>query len=385
MTSIIRRHAGALQLVLVIAIVGSAVLLSASLKPDEREARPRAATDRVPVTVVEPAPTTFTPRVELNGVVEARTVTSIIPQVDGRVIEVSPYFRAGAAVRQGDILFRIDPSDYELAIERTLADIEFAKSELAQLEAEAAAEREVWQLSSPEREIPPLRARIPQIAAAKARLQGGEAARAAAELALSRTVVRAPFDARILDTRLDLGQVVGTTRSVGDMFATESLEIAVPVSGDELKRIGSIDNRSARITTASGDVVEGTVVRKAAALDERTRLGTLFIAGNDPSLLTLGEFVSVEINGAVEEAALRLPAAALTSRDQLWVVEGSELMARQIELLGQDGNELIVRSFDMADGVVAVPPSDARVGMPVERSQSPQWAAAGGVVGAAAK
>lgn len=385
MATIIKRHAGAFQLVFVIAVVGSAVLLSASLKPDERAAGPRATSDRTPVTVVEPAPTTFTPRVELNGVVEARTITNIIPQVDGRVIEVSPQFRPGAAVSRGDILFRIDPSDYELAVERTLADIEFARSELAQLEAEAAAEREVWQLTSPEREIPPLRARVPQIAAAKARLHSGEASRAAAELALARTVVRAPFDARILDTRLDVGQVVGTARSVGDMFAMASLEIAVPVSGDEMRRIGSIDDRSARITTPSGDVVEGTVARKAAALDERTRLGTLFITGSDPSLLTLGEFVSVEIDGAIEEAAVRLPAGALTSRDQLWVVDGAELMAREIELLGQDGDELIVRSFDMADGVVAVPPADARIGMPVERSRDPQWAAAGGVIGAAKK
>ena len=385
MAIFIKRHAGAFQLFFVVAVVGSAVMLSASLKPDDREPRPRATSDRVPVTVVQPARTTFAPRVELNGVVEARTLTSVIPQVDGRVVDVSPAFRPGATVRQGDVLFRIDPSDYELAVERTLADIEFAKSELAQLEAEAAAEREVWQRTSPDRDIPPLRARIPQIAAAKARLHSAEAARAAAELALERTVVRAPFDARVLDTSLDLGQVVGAARSVGDMFATASLEIAVPVSADELQRIGEIDGRAATISTPSGEVFDGTVVRKAAALDERTRLGTLFIAGSDPSRMTLGEFVSVEIDGAVEQQAVRLPAGALTSRDRLWVVEGSELVDREIELLGRDGDELIVRQFDIADGIVAVPPSDARVGMPVERSASPQWAGTGGVVGAARK
>ena len=169
MATFLKRHAGAFQLVFVIAVVGSAALLSASLKPDARDPRPRAAAERVPVTVVAPVRTAYTPRVELNGVVEARTITSIIPQVDGRVVEVSPAFRPGAAVRRGEVLFRIDPSDYELAVERTLADIEVARSELAQLEAEAAAEREVWQRTSPEREIPPLRARVPQIAAATAR------------------------------------------------------------------------------------------------------------------------------------------------------------------------------------------------------------------------
>nr|MDJ0918380.1 biotin/lipoyl-binding protein [Woeseiaceae bacterium] len=178
MASLIKRHAGAFQLVFVVAVVGSAVMLSASLKPDERDIRPRSVSEQVEVTVVQPVQTAFSPLVELNGVVEARTITSIIPQVEGRVIEVAPGFRPGAVVAKGDVLFRIDPADYELAVERTLADIEVARSELAQLEAEAAAEREIWQSTSPDRPIPDLRARVPQIAAAEARLHSGQAARA---------------------------------------------------------------------------------------------------------------------------------------------------------------------------------------------------------------
>ncbi len=385
MASFIKRHAGAFQLAFVIAVVGSAVLLSASLKPDERDVRPRSVSDQVAVTVVKPVATAYSPVVELNGVVEARTITSIIPQVEGRVIEVAPAFRPGAVVAEGDSLFRIDPADYELAVERTLADIEVARSELAQLEAEAAAEREIWQSTSPDREIPDLRARVPQIAAAKARLHSGEAARATAELALSRTVIRAPFDARILNTQLDVGQVVGMAGSVGSMFSTASLEIAVPVSSDELQRIGSVARRTAMISTPTGEEIQGTVVRKAAALDERTRLGTLFVISEDSRALTVGEFVSVTIEGAATADAIILPPAALTARDRLWVVDGEALADRRIELLGRDGDAVIVSAFDTADGVVAIPPPDARVGMPVRRINNGAVADAGGVVGAAGK
>ena len=136
MKTFLRRHAGALQLVFVVAVVGSAVLLSASLKPDGAVLRPKAPDTRVPISVVEPVQTAFKPTVRLNGVVEARTVTSIIPQVEGRVVDVSPSFRPGATVSKGDVLFVIDPSDYELAVDRTLAEIEIARSELARLEAE---------------------------------------------------------------------------------------------------------------------------------------------------------------------------------------------------------------------------------------------------------
>ena len=383
MRTVLQRYAGAFQLVFVVAVVGSAIMLSASLEPDTRSARPQIASDRVPVTVVDPTPATYTARVQLNGVVESRTVTDIIPQVSGRIVDVASTFRTGARVEKGDVLFVIDPADYELAVDRTLAEIEVARSELARLEAEAAAEREVWQKSAPDREIPDLIARKPQIAAAKARIHSGEAARAAAELALSRTVVRAPFDARILETRLDLGQVVGTAVPVGTIFSETSLEISVPVSADELRRIGDYRGRNARIATPTGQEIFGTVVRKSAQLDERTRLATLFVESADPAALTLGEFVSVEIIGTQTDEALRLPYAAMTSRDRLWVVQDGELVERPVEILGRDQDAVIVRAFDTADGVVAIPPPEVRAGLLVEPVFSAEFASVGGVAGAA--
>lgn len=382
MSTFLRRYAGAFQLVFVIAVVSSAVLLSASLKPDASAVRPAATSNRVAVTVIEPALAEFNPSVELNGVVESRTVTSVIPQVAGLVINVSPNFRPGASVAKGDVLFAIEPSDYELAIERTLADIEVARSELTRLEAESAAERQVWGRSYPGREIPALIVRTPQIAAAKARIHSGEAARKAAELNLRRTVVRAPFDARVLETRLDAGQVVSSNAAVGSIFSTASLEIAVPVSADELRRIGRVEGRSVTITSNAGLPTFGVVVRKAASVDERTRLGTLFVASEDSRALMLGEFVAVEIEGAATDSAYRLPAAALTSRDQLWVVDDSQLVARRVEVLGRDADAVVVSAFDTADGVVAIPPPDARAGLVVDPVFNAGRASTGGAASA---
>lgn len=361
------RHAGALQLVFVVAVIGSAVALSIGLRPESGGAPRAAEAAAVEVTVVEPAPEAFRPSLSLNGVVEARTVTRVIPEVAGRVIDVARNFRPGAQVAAGEILFRIDPSDYELAIERTLAEIESARSDLARLEAEAAAERTVWAGQFPERPIPDLIARVPQIAAVKARIRAGEAARRDAELSLERTVVRAPFDARVIDTELGVGQVVGGSAAVGSVYAIDSLEIAVPVSSDELAQIGRAEGRRATIAVPSfaGGRIEGRVVRSGAALDERTRLRTLYIATDAADALTVGEFVAVEIDGGDAQNALRVPASALTSRDQLWVVDGGQLVERRVEVLGRDSGAAIVSRFDTAGGVVSVPPSDARPGLPV--------------------
>ncbi len=383
MIKLISRFAGTFQLLFVVAVVGSAILLSVALKPEQTAAYPSAVTQTLPVSVVQPAVSSYRPTVSLNGVVEARTVTDVIPQVSGRVVEVAPEFRAGARVGKGGLLFRIDPSDYQLAIERTLAEIEAARSELALLEAQSTAEKQVWNQQFPDRKIPDLIAKVPQIAAAKARIHSAEAARQVAELSLRRTVVRSPFDARVLNTRLEVGQVINTGNNVGSVFSVDSLEIAVPVSLEQLALIGDAIGQDARITrVGNADLaLSGAVVRQAAALNETTRLGTLYVAAEESEALMLGEFVGVQIEGNDTPQALSVPAASLTSRDQVWVVSNGVLETRRIEVLGSDNEITIVRDFDVADGIVAVPPADGRVGLPVTVQMDSGLAAAGAGAG----
>lgn len=379
MTDLMERHAGALQLAFVVAVVGLALLLSTSLRPDAQgpSSAPRS-TDPV-VTTVTPTALPFRPVIELNGVVQARTVTRIIPQVSGRVVNVGDDFRPGASVSKGDILFVIDPADYQLAVERTLAEIAVARSDLARLEAEAAAEREIWQGQFPNRTIPDLIARVPQIAAAKARIQSGEAAQQTAELLLNRTSVRAPFDARILETQLDVGQVVSGSAAVGSMFSIDSLEVSVPVSAEQRALIGPVSGQAVSIIapSASSDAIAGRLARSAAALDERTRLGTMFVTTDSPEKLTAGEFVTVRINGADMPDAYRVPASALTSRDRLWVVDDGRLAGRTVEVLGREADMAVVRVFDDANGIVAIPPANARDGLSVS-ARGPNGLAAAG-------
>ena len=381
MIQLIQRFAGWFQLLFVVAVVGAAILVSTSLKPETSNGLSNRAPDAIAVTVVEPEPIVFEPSVRLHGVVAARTITEVVPQVGGRVVAVSPAFRPGASFAEGDVLFRIEAADYELAVQRTLSEIEAARSELALLEAQAAAEKQVWDQQFADRKIPDLVARVPQIAAVKARIQSGEAARAAAELSLARTVVRAPFDGRVLQTRLDVGQVVGAGATVGSVFSHDSLEISAPVSSEEMALLGSMVGRPATILRERGATLHlaAEVVRQSAALDERTRLRTLFLAPDDAAELTLGEFVAVDIRGDATQDVYRVPAASLTSRDQVWVVDNGSLREREVDLVGSDQDIAIVRAFDTADGIVAIPPANSRDGLPVTVQTERRIAGAGSV------
>jgi RND family efflux transporter MFP subunit len=368
MREFFKHHAGWLQLAIVVTVVGGSVLLSASLGPDTAPVRSAKPESRFTVTAITPLVSSYRPDLTLTGTVEASTVTNIVPQVSGKVIRVSPSFRPGARVSKGELLFAIETSDYELAMQRTLADIEIARSDLIRLEAEATAEKKIWLSSKPESDIPDLIARVPQIAAANARIRAGEAARAAADLSLKRTRVYAPFDARVIDTQLDVGQVVTGTVALGSIYSIENLEIVVPVSSDDLRRIGNPIGRTAMIASdfASGQQLAGSVVRQGATLDEFTRLGKIFIRTKANDQLMLGEFVNVVVEGDVVDSALGIPESGLTSRDRVWVVEGDALAERRVAILGHDEDLLMVEAFDTADGVVTTPPANAREGQIVK-------------------
>lgn len=377
---------GLIQLVFVIAVVGSAIGLSSALKGGDGERAPDRAALRgsavTSVRVVQPQRIAYAPQVLVNGTVQAAAEVAVSPQVSGEIDLVTAAFRAGAMVEKGDLLFEIDRADYLLAVERAEAEIAAAKSDLALLEAEARLAREEWEQLFPGREISDLAARVPQIDAAKARLGSAQANKRTAELALQRTRVRAPFDARVISSSLDVGQIVAPGQVAGRLVALDSIEIAAPVSQAQLRLLDPVVGRVAmyrqRGSAEAAQMAE--VVRVDATLDPRTRLANLYLEPAEVSVLRIGDFVDVALQAEAVSDALVVPATAMVSQDQLWVLQAGKLASRQVSRIGElaDGEELIVAGFDFAEGVVALPPIEAEEGQEVTERVSPAVTAAAG-------
>jgi RND family efflux transporter MFP subunit len=353
---------GVVQLVFVVAVIALALFFSSALKPetdskggDGFNARPDAG---ISVSATNPVPRTFSPQVRLNGIVTARTQTNITPQVSGQVIKVSDSFKQGATLKKGQVLFEIDPSDYRLAVEQAQANISAATSDLKVLEAEANLAIREWTELFPNEQISDLAARKPQMAAAQARLDGAFATKQTAELALARTKVRTLDDVMVLSTGLNKGQIVTPNQSVGQVFAIGNIEIAVPLSIDDLQTLTPVQGRDARllINGDANEVSTGKVVRVDAVLDQRTRLANLFVRPDNPSELTVGSFVDVLIDGPTQEGALAVPESSMAGRDKVWVLSNGVLSSRRVKRLGDQDGFVVLSGFDTADGVLSLPP-----------------------------
>lgn len=295
---LLRRY---LQAVLAILIVGAGVsllLLHKSFKkpPDKREAKPLVRE----VEVKALNPTDVSVKVTGHGTVRAKYRVQVIPQVGGKVVKVSPLFKAGHRVAGGTVLFEIERDNYQNALSRAEAEEDRLEAQVRLLgenlkhdrkrlevarrsrdlarkeyhrvrdllkndkvgsESEVEAAERFFQ--DREREVILLENSIAaeplRVLDLRAALKGAGAQKDQAQLDLDRTRITAPFDARVEAAHIQVGQVVspgGSGGGLGVLTDLGALEIPVALDNTDLEwlPIRGIDDKGEYAFDSRADV-----------------------------------------------------------------------------------------------------------------------------------
>ncbi len=343
----------AIHVVATLGFIGIGVagfLILTANKPQLKKTKPPAPVPMVRAIAVQTG--TVSIPIIGEGTVRPLREIQLVPQVSGQVIYISPAMVDGGDFKKGEILLRIEPVDYQLAVTLAQAHIKDSESSLRLAEEEAAAALEEWLLlneDKPEsqREPPALVAKIPQLEAAKAKLAANRADLRKAVLNLERTELKAPFNGRVSEENVDTGQYVSIGQALATLFSTEVAEIVVPLDNESLYWFhvpgftpGDGPGSPARIRTriAGRDLdLPGRVDRAEGKLDERTRLINVVVRVKNPYAvrppLAAGLFVTVQINGRKLKDAAAIPRSALRENNIVWVVdESGRLSFRKVEV-----------------------------------------------------
>ena len=359
--------------VLLAALAGGRYIIS------QRPEAPQFTPPVVPVAVdaITVAPVDYRVIVRSEGTVEPRTQSTLIPQVSGKIVEISPSFREGGFFEQGDVLVRLDPRDYELAIASAEAQVAQAESALEQEIAQARVVEDDWRMLG--KEAPELGLRKPQIAAARATLLSAKAQLERAQVDLQRTQIRAPYEGQVLEKNVDIGQYVSPGTLLARVYATDYVEIRLPLSSRQLEFVDLPERfRNDAPGGSAGPKVnlkamlgrqqwlwEGQVVRAEGAIDTRSR--QLFVVAqvdnpyrrgtDERPPLRIGQFVEAEIEGRVLSGAYVVPRGALRDGNVVLVVDAeSRLQRRNVEVAWTDGEEaVVVAGLDAGDAVNITP------------------------------
>lgn len=373
-----------------VVIIGGVLLLALMIitGPKAKEKGEAPHPPAVQFAVAHARPTTIS--VNVQGEARPRVEATLAAQVAGRMVWASPKFAEGGSFTQGEVMARIDAADYELAVVRARAQVAQSQEALAREEAEAELARQDWQALG-RGEAPPLAVREPQLAQARAQLAASQAALRSAELDLSRASIRAPFTGRVRERRANVGDYVGPGSPVAVMFATDSMEIRVPLTDADLASMrlpvgfiaGSANpGPAAHVTSMTGGRIrawEGRLVRTEASVDARTRLVYGVVEVRDPfsarhsAPLAPGMFVSARLEGSSSESLVAAPRSALKRNEFVYVVTADNTIdVRQVRPAQTTADEVLFRE-GVADGerVVVSVLTSPRQGMavtPIDRA-----------------
>lgn len=194
-----RKSAG-LRFVIAAAMLGG---LSACSGSSDRQQGGAPAAPQVPVaqvTVRDLAPST-----EFNGALSAPQSVELRPRVSGAIVSV--HVPEGALVRKGQLLFRIDPRPYQVALDQAQAQLQQARAGATLAESNFLRAQQLVSTGAISRRA--YDDAVAQRSAARAQVQAGSAAIAAARLDLSFTQVTAPISGRVDRVLVTVGNVVG--------------------------------------------------------------------------------------------------------------------------------------------------------------------------------
>lgn len=328
----------------------------------ERTAEP------VPVSITAAVlqPAGYRIRVPSQGIVRARTESTVIPEISGTILEISPAFREGGFFEQGEVLVKIDPRDYESAVTIAASTVAQEETAVAEEEARAAQNLEDWKRLGRTGEPGPLVARVPQLAESRARLASAKAALERARRDLERCELKAPFAGCVLTKTADVGQYVSPGRELTKTFAVDTAEVSLPVLTQYLEFLDVPESfRGENSAPVAGPEVTleadwagrsvtwtGRVVRTAGAVDVKTTQMSLIAQVDDPYRrrapdqppLKVGMWVEARIAGRTVPDVFIIPPAALREDREVLIVDAeNRLRRRPVTVLWKERDHVVIR------------------------------------------
>jgi RND family efflux transporter MFP subunit len=370
------KRAGIIQLIVVFVFIIGSFALSKLLESNYQPPGQNDLSDRilfVETTQVTPEP--YRISFETTGLVQARNDINVVSQVSGRVIAVHDAFFSGGAFKKNEVLFEIEPRDFQLAVKRLEADVARSRTALELEIAESNAALSEWQQLNGDMPVPDLVARKPQLAEAGANVQSAEAQLENLQLDLERTKFIFPFDGRVLSSNIAVGQYVMAGQSYGAVFDISSLEIRASLVDSQLDYLLQATDPEILITaTYRGKKrqYKGKLNRTASSLDTVTRFATVHFGFNDHvENLLPGVFAEINIKGSEIDGITLLPSSALQSRNIVWqVTPDNTLIEWSPEIIYQDDMYIAVKGLSDTTTIVTSRISGATNGMRIETTEN---------------
>lgn len=254
--------------------------------------------------------------------IKPRWSVTLKAHVAGEIVAVKERALAGEHAHKGDLLIRIEDSDYKANLARAKQALATAKLNL--FTEEDKAKRALRDRK--ESGIKPGSSAITlQLDIAHKAVASAQANINAAEMKKIYTSVVAPFSGIVTNRFVSIGQTVNVGEPLLNILDQSNLDIAVSLNNIQWQNLAiNWHEQKAKIKNEQQDVIAMAKIKRGGGfVDPKTRQHKLFleIDKSADSNVLAGDFVNVEIPGRSIANSLLIPASAYTRESTVWFVD----------------------------------------------------------------
>jgi multidrug efflux system membrane fusion protein len=316
----------------------------------------------VPVMVVHVEQKTVPYEIHAIGTVEAYSTVSVKARVDGRLDQI--HFREGDEVKQGQLLFTIDPRPFQAALDAAQAQLARDRAQMVQANTDERRYRYLLAQGVGSREQ--YDQAHANAAALRATVAADEAMVETARLNLSYTSIYAPITGRTGDLKLHAGNLVKANDASGIMVIINQVrpiyvDFSLPEKDlTEVRRFMTEHQLQVTAIAPSQDQESARGVLSFVDNTVDASTGMIALKGlfpNEDERLWPGEFVNVWLTLGEHPDALVIPAQAIQTGQMgpyVYVVDGAMTAETRPVVPGDTINGEVIIQHGLSRGETVV-------------------------------
>lgn len=261
-------------------------------------------------------------------------------QVSADVIAVYDTMKSGAYFSAGDVLLKLNPAVFNAKLNELDAQIISAKADLKLADTQFSRSKELFGLKAAAQEE--VDQRMAALGAANARIRELEASIESAKIDLSRSVITAPFNGRVVSETVSVGDVLTPGTIFAEIYSTDAFETSVAFADTDAILIENLFSEKSSHQPARIEAVFGgarfswpaKIDRVESGLDSATRTINIVVkidapeqlgkpltknAAQSPPLLP-NMFVKVIISTKNVGSYMKVSRDAVRSNNTIWFV-----------------------------------------------------------------
>ena len=340
------------RILAIVVILGGSIAIARYMKSQKEP--PQKNTEKVIQNVVEVMvfePGVHQVRIPVSGRIRAKDKIIIIPEVTGKLLSGSRPFKEGIEFLKGQVLMRLDDSDARMGVIAQRSAFQSALTLLlADIKIDHKDEFSNWynyladfDQNSELDDLP-----VPEDQQLKNFLVGKGVYRMfyeikAAEARLRKYMVAAPFNGVLESANVTEGEVIRAGQPIGTFLRTDRYELEVGVNVLDKEKI-SVGNEVTLTSTDTKGSWSGKVARMSEAIHASTQTFKIYLDVLGSGLYD-GMYLSGWLVAGSETDVMPYPANLISAENEVFVVEGSTLRAKSIEVVHKEGNRSLIKGI----------------------------------------